>query len=86
MANKYSRSGGINTMKNKHLELMNLETILVSLGCKKPFKKNGDISKDGWKAYNKLMSILIFLEDNNVINFRQDNLDSWVDEVVETKI
>ena len=73
-------------MKNKHLELMNLETILVSLGCKKPFKKNGDISKDGWKAYNKLMSILIFLEDNNVINFRQDNLDSWVDEVVETKI
>ena len=73
-------------MKNKHLELMNLETILVSLGCKKPFKKNGDISKDGWKAYNKLMSILIFLNDNNVINFRQDNLDSWVDEVVETKI
>ena len=73
-------------MKNKHLEVMNLETILVSLGCKKPFKKNGDISKDGWKAYNKLMSILIFLEDNNVINFRQDNLDSWVNEVVETKI
>ena len=73
-------------MKNKHLELMNLETILVSLGCKKPFKKNGDISQDGWKAYNKLMSILIFLNDNNVINFRQDNLDRWVDEVVETKI
>lgn len=73
-------------MENKHLEVMNLETILVSLGCKKPFKKNGDISKEGWKAYNKLMSILIFLKDNNVINFREDNLDSWVDEVVETKI
>ena len=73
-------------MKNKNSEVMNLETILVSLGCKKPFKKNGDISKDGWKAYDKLMSILIFLADNNVINFYQDKLDSWVDEVVETKI
>ena len=73
-------------MENKNSEVMNLETIFVSLGCKKPFKKNGDISQDGWKAYDKMMSILIFLQNNNVINFRQDNLDRWVDEVVETNI
>lgn len=73
-------------MENKNSEVMNLETMLVSLGCKKPFKENGDISEGGWKAYGKLMSILVYLKNNNVINFRQDDLDRWVDEVVETNI
>ena len=73
-------------MENKHLEVMNLETMLVSLGCKMPFKKNGDMSKSGWEAYDKLMSILVYLKNNNVINFCQDDLDRWVDEVVKTNI
>lgn len=73
-------------MESKHSEVMNLETMLVSLGCKKPFKKNGNVSESGWKAYDKLMSILVYLKNNNVINFRQDDLDKWVDEVVKMEI
>lgn len=73
-------------MEIKHSEVTNLETILVSLGCKKPFKKSGDMSESGWKAYDKLMSILMYLKNNDVINFRQDDLDRWVDEVVEMGI
>ena len=73
-------------MENKHSKVMNLETILIALGCKKPFKKNGDMSESGWKVYDKLMSILVYLKDNGVINFRQDALDKWVDEVVKMGI
>lgn len=34
-----------------------LEDILVALGSKKPFKKNGELSVSGGKAYDKLTSI-----------------------------
>lgn len=73
-------------MEDKNFTITNLEIMLVSLGCKRPFKKNGDMSKSGWKAYDKLMSILVYLKNNNVINFRQDDLDRWVNEVVKTNI
>jgi len=36
-----------------------LEQILQKLGSKKPFIKNGNLSKSGLKAYNKLADILV---------------------------
>lgn len=39
-------------------EFNTLEDILIALGSKKPFKKNGELSVSGGKAYGKLTSIL----------------------------
>lgn len=35
-----------------------LDEILMKLGCKKPFCKNGEFTKRGYKAYSKLIEIL----------------------------
>lgn len=35
--------------------MMTLEEIMqVYCGCKHPFKKNGELSKEGWKAYEHI--------------------------------
>ena len=37
---------------------MTLEDLLMLLGCKRPFNKNGRLSKYGNKTYNKLLDII----------------------------
>jgi len=65
------------------MQITNLEELLQALGSKKPLNKNGKISKSGWNGYEQLRKILKFLEDQNIIEFNEDKLDNWINEVQE---
>ena len=71
------------------MEIRNLEELLKTISPNiVVFRRNGELTKDAYLAYDKLVSILEFLDDQGVIENKSiiDKLDSWVDEVVETKI
>lgn len=42
--------------------IKNLEELLKLYGCKRPFKNNGKLSVEGYKAYNKLLATLEGIE------------------------
>lgn len=64
----------------------NLEELLKAVGSKKPLNKNGKISEDGWDGYRQLRKILKFLDDQNIIEFNEDKLDDWIDDVNNSDI
>lgn len=71
------------------MEIRNLEELLKTISPNiVVFDENGELTQDAYLAYDKLVSILEFLDDQGVIENKSiiDKLDSWVDEVVETKI
>lgn len=60
-----------------------LEEILQEhFSCKKPFKKNGKLSKNGWSAYSKLTKLIYDLGTLGVIENASDVVDS-LDYIVE---
>ena len=68
------------------MEIRNLEELLKTISPNiVVFRRNGELTKDAYLAYDKLVSILEFLDDQGVIENKSiiDKLDSWVDEVVE---
>ena len=68
------------------MEIRNLEELLRTISPNiVVFDENGELTQDAYLAYDKLVSILEFLDDQGVIGNESviDKLDSWVDEVVE---
>ena len=68
------------------MEIRNLEELLRTISPNiVVFDENGELTQDAYLAYDKLVSILEFLDDQGVIENKSiiDKLDSWVDEVVE---
>ena len=68
------------------MEIRNLEELLKTISPNiVVFDENGELTQDAYLAYDKLVSILEFLDDQGVIGNESviDKLDSWVDEVVE---
>ena len=68
------------------MEIRNLEELLKTISPNiVVFDENGELTKDAYLAYDKLVQILEFLDDQGVIENKSviDKLDSWVDEVVE---
>lgn len=68
------------------MEIRNLEELLKTISPNiVVFDENGELTQDAYLAYDKLVSILEFLDDQGVIENKSviDKLDSWVDEVVE---
>ena len=68
------------------MEIRNLEELLKTINPNiVVFDENGELTQDAYLAYDKLVSILEFLDDQGVIENKSiiDKLDSWVDEVVE---
>ena len=68
------------------MEIRNLEELLKTISPSiVVFDENGELTQDAYLAYDKLVSILEFLDDQGVIENKSiiDKLDSWVDEVVE---
>ena len=68
---------------------MDLETILQKLtGYKKVFKKDGELSSSGFKAYSKMIDIICNLVDAGVVTEEMcdeiiKNIDHVLDSVVE---
>lgn len=64
----------------------NLEELLKAVGSKNPLTQKGKISEDGWNGYKQLRKILKFLNNQNVIEFNEDKLDNWIDDVNNSDI
>lgn len=68
------------------MEIRNLEELLKTISPNiVVFDENGELTQDAYLAYDKLVSILEFLDDQGVIGNESviDKLDSWTSEVVE---
>lgn len=66
-------------MNTDKIEINNLECCLTALGAEKPFNLNGELTNDGYNAYNRLRQVLHFMEQSGVIeHFREDKLDEIV--------
>ena len=68
------------------MEIRNLEELLKTISPNiVVFDENGELTQDAYLAYDKLVSILEFLDDQGVIENGRviDKLDSWTSEVVE---
>ena len=61
---------------------MGLEKILKELGAKKPFNKNGDLTLNGEKAWEKLIKIIEGLYYIGAIKEKPDDIESYCDEIV----
>lgn len=68
------------------MEIRNIEELLKTISPNiVVFDENGELTQDAYLAYDKLVSILEFLDDQGVIGNESviDKLDSWTSEVVE---
>lgn len=68
------------------MKIRNLEELLKTISPNiVVFDENGELTQDAYLAYDKLVSILEFLDDQGVIGNESviDKLDSWTSEVVE---
>lgn len=68
------------------MKIRNLEELLKTISPNiVVFDENGELTQDAYLAYDKLVSILEFLDDQGVIENERviDKLDSWTSEVVE---
>lgn len=61
---------------------MGLEKILWVLGSEVPFDKNGDLTTDGAKAWEKLIKVIGGLHDIGAISETSDQIESYCDEIV----
>ena len=63
--------------------MVTLEEILQKhFGCKTPFKKNERLSKEGWKAYGKLVSLIYDL-GTLVEGFDANDMVETLDNITE---
>lgn len=68
------------------MKIRNLEELLKTISPNiVVFDENGELTQDAYLAYDKLVSILEFLDDQGIIGNERviDKLDSWTSEVVE---
>lgn len=68
------------------MKIRNLEELLKTISPNiVVFDENGELTQDAYLAYDKLVSILEFLDDQGIIGNESviDKLDSWTSEVVE---
>lgn len=69
------------------MEIRNLEELLQALGAKKVFKADGTLTKQGEKAYDKLVDILAFGTTHGFVEKKSvDLLDGWMDDVIRNEI
>lgn len=69
------------------MQITNLEELLQALGAKKVFKADGTLTKQGEKAYDKLVNILTFGTTQGFIGKKSvDLLDGWMDDVIRNEI
>jgi hypothetical protein len=61
---------------------MTLEEILIELGAKKPFKKNGELSESGTVAWEKMIKIVGGLYHIGAISEKPDDIELYCDEIV----
>lgn len=61
---------------------MGLEEILIELGAKQPFDKDGDLTTDGANAWEKLIKVVEGLHHIGTINEKPDDIESYCDEIV----
>ena len=61
---------------------MGLEIILRELGADKPFDKNGNYTKEGLVAEQKLLTIVNNLEYIGALGKVNDDLENYLDEIV----
>lgn len=61
---------------------MGLEEILMLIGAKNPFKKNGKLTESGEKAYLKLVKIVNGLDCIGALGKTGDELENYLDEVI----
>lgn len=67
-------------MKN-NLHIVDLETCLQTFGVEYPLLPNGNLSKDGQKAYDKLREVLSYMKHSGVVTgYNEDALDRLVSE------
>ena len=60
-----------------------MEDILKILGAEQPFEKDGELSKEGADAYDKLTKIIIHLNNIGVIKETIDQCVHCFDEIME---
>lgn len=61
---------------------MGLEEILIELGAKHPFDKDGDLTTDGANAWEKLIKIIGGLHNIGAISEKPDDIESYCDEIL----
>ena len=68
-------------MNTDKIEINDLESCFVAFGAEKPFDINGELTADGYNAYDKMRQMLCFLEQSGVVeHFKEDLLDKIVNE------
>lgn len=60
-----------------------MEDILKILGAEQPFEKDGELSKEGADAYDKLTKIITHLNNIGVIKETLDQCEHYFDEIME---
>ena len=69
------------------MQITNLEELLQILGTKKVFKADGKLTKQGEKAYDKLVTILAYGTTQGFVEKKSvDLLDGWMDDVIRNEI
>ncbi len=69
------------------MQITNLEELLQALGAKKVFKADGTLTKQGEKAYDKLVNILVYGSTQSFIGKQSvDLLDGWMDDIIRNEI
>lgn len=60
-----------------------MEEILKILGAEQPFEEDGELSKEGADAYDKLIEIIVLLNNIGVIKETVDQCEHYFDEIME---
>lgn len=61
---------------------MGLEEILIELGAKQPFDKDGDLTTDGANAWEKLIKVVEGLHYIGAISETPDKIEAYCDEII----
>lgn len=63
-------------------QITDLETCLRAFGVKKPFNAKGELTEQGYKAYDKLRDVLFLMQQYGVVaKIDEDKLDRIVSEI-----
>lgn len=69
----------VDSAQQKATQFSTVEDVLKQMGALRPLKKNGDLSENGWIAFETLRNFLIYLAQQNVVKFYEDKLDEFID-------
>lgn len=68
-------------MNTDKIEINDLESCLIAFGAEKPFDVNGELTSEGYNAYDRLRQALRFMEQSGVVeHFKEDLLDKIINE------